>query len=184
MTLCQTLQYSFVQKLVLGRSLPHTLASQRFPGNTPPSLSSLSGSLPSRSLFGAVPNYYRRSLQYSSVQKLLLGRSLPHTLAFQRSLRQCVPPLSSFSGSAIEVFLRRCTELLPEIYLVFIRAEAIFWEISPTYASFPEVSLEMRPSLELSLGLVAIEVSLWRCTELSSIRSYRSSYWGDLFHIS
>ena len=67
---------------------------------------------------------------------------------------------------AIEVSLWRCTELLPEVSREFVRTEAIGCEASSTYASRPEVSLEMRPPLEFSLGFVAIEVSLWRCTEL------------------
>ena len=37
----------------------------------------------------------------------------------------------------------------------------IVGEVSPTY-----FSLELRPPLEFSLGFVAIEVSLWSCTEL------------------
>ena len=36
------------------------------------------------------------------------------------------------------------------------------WEVSPTYASRPQVSLDMRSPLESSLGFIAIEVSLWR----------------------
>ena len=128
-----------------------------------PPLSSLSGSLPSRSLFGAVPNYYRRSLQHSFVQKLLLRRSLPHTLAVQRSL-WCVS--FSLGFVAIEVSLWHCTELLLEVSPVFVRAEAMVGKVSPTYASRPGVSLEMHPPPEFSLRFVAIEVSLWRCTEL------------------
>ena len=77
------------------------------------------------------------------------------------------PPLEfSLGFVAIEVSLWQCIELLPEVYPVFDRAEAILEEISPTYASFPEVPLEMRPPLELSLGLVAFAVSLRRYTKL------------------
>ena len=65
---------------------------------------------------------------------------------------------------AIEVSLWHCAELLPEVSPVFICAEAIVGKVSPTYSSRPEVSLEMRP--QFSLGLVAIEISLWHCTEL------------------
>ena len=82
----RSLQYSFVQKLFLGRSAPHTLAFQRSLWKYVPSVSFLLGSLPSRSLFGTVKNDYKRSLQYSILQNLLLGRSLLLTLAFQRSL--------------------------------------------------------------------------------------------------
>ena len=66
----------------------------------------------------------------------------------------------------IEISLWCCSELLPKIFPVFVRTEANVWEISPTYAGLPEVSLEMRLPLEFSLGFVAIEVPLWRCTEL------------------
>ena len=77
-------------------------------------------------------------------------------------------PSSEFSLGfvAFEVSLWRCTKLLLEVSPVFDRAEAILGEISPTYASLPEVSLEMRPPREFSLGFVAIEASLWRCSKL------------------
>ena len=57
-----------------------------------PPVSSLSGSVPSRPIFGAVAIYYRKSLQYLIVQKLFLGKSFPHTPAFQRCLWKCIPP--------------------------------------------------------------------------------------------
>ena len=66
----------------------------------------------------------------------------------------------------IAVSLWRCTELLPKVSPVFVRAEAIAGEVSPTYASLPEVSLRIRPPLEFSLGFVAIEVPFWRCIKL------------------
>ena len=124
-------------------------------------VSSLTGSLPSRSLFGAVANDYRKSLQHPIVQKLLLGRSLPHTLTFQTSLEMRPPREFSLGFVAIEVSFKRCSNSP-----VFDRTETIVGEISPTYASFPDVSLEMRPPREFSLGFVAIRVSLWRCSEL------------------
>ena len=94
----RSLQYLIVHKQSLGRSLPHTPAFQRSLWKFVPPMSSLSGSVPLRSLFGTVANYYGRSLQYSIVQKLFLGRSLPHTPAFQRSLWKCVLPMISLSG--------------------------------------------------------------------------------------
>ena len=70
------------------------------------------------------------------------------------------PPLEFPLGFvAIEVSLWRCTGLLPEVSLVFVYAEAIVGEVSPTYASRPEISLETLYPLDLSLGFVAIEVS-------------------------
>ena len=69
------------------------------------------------------------------------------------------PPLEFSLGLvAIEVSLWRCSKLLPEVSPVFARTEANLGEISPTYASLPEVSLEMRPSREFFVGFVAIEV--------------------------
>ena len=39
-------------------------------------------------------------------------------------------------------------------------------EISSTYASRPEIPLDLRSPLGFSLGFIAIEISLWRCTQL------------------
>ena len=94
-----SLQCSIVQKLYLGKSFQHPSAFQSSLWKRVPSVSSLSGSVPSRHLFGAVVIYYQRSLQYSIVQKLLLGKSFPLTPAFQRSLWKCFLPVSSLSGS-------------------------------------------------------------------------------------
>ena len=91
--------YSIVQKLFLKKSLPHPPAFQRSLWKRVPPVSSLSGSVPSRHLFGAVPNYYRRPLQYSIVQKLFLGKYFLHPPAFQRSLWKRFPPVSFLSGS-------------------------------------------------------------------------------------
>ena len=82
-----SLQYSIVQKLLLGKSFPYPPAFQRSLWKRVPHGSSLSSSVPSRHLFVAVPNYHRRSLQFC-FQKLLLGRSLPRML----------PPMSSLAG--------------------------------------------------------------------------------------
>ena len=51
----------------------------------------------------------------------------------------------------------RCTKLLPEVSAVFDRTDAILGEIFLTYASISEVSLEMRPPRELSLGFGTIK---------------------------
>ena len=72
----------------------------------------------------------------------------------------------SLRCGTIEASLWRCSELLPKVSPVFARTEAILGEISPTYASLLEVSLEMRPPREFSLEFSAIEVSLWRCGKL------------------
>ena len=72
-----------IPQLLLGTSFPHTPVFQRSLWKCVPLVSSLSGSVPSRHLFGAVPNYYQRSLQYSIVQMLFLGKTSPHTPAFR-----------------------------------------------------------------------------------------------------
>ena len=84
--------YSIVQKLFLGKYFSHPSAFQRSLWKRVPPVSSLSGSVPSRHLFGAVPNYYWRSFQYSIVQKLFLGKYFPHPSAFQKSLWKRFPP--------------------------------------------------------------------------------------------
>ena len=53
---------------------------------TRPPVSSLSGSVSSRHLFGAVAVYYRGSLQYSIAQKLFLEKYFPPSPAFQSCL--------------------------------------------------------------------------------------------------
>ena len=91
---------------------------------------------------------------------------LSHVRQPSRGLSGNAPPREfSLGFVAIEVSLWHCTELVLEISPVLIHIKAI-GEISPTYASLPEVSLGMRPSLEFSLKFIAIEVSLWHCIEL------------------
>ena len=90
-----------------------------------------------------------------------------HTPAFQRSLWKCVPPVSPLSGfGTIKASFWRCSDLLPEVSPVFDRTEVTLWEIFPSYASIPEVSLEMRPPRESSLGFGTIKASFWRCSDL------------------
>ena len=201
-----SLQYSIVQKLFLGKSFPHTPAFQRSLWECVPPVNSLSGSVPSRHCFGAVAGYYQRSLQYSIVQKLFLGKYFPYTPAFQRSLWDCAPPVNSLSSSVpsrhlfgavpgynqrslqysivqklllgryfphnpaflslemrsprefsrgfgtIKASFWHCSD--PEVSPVFDRTEVILGEISPAYASLPEVSLEMRPPVSSFPGSV------------------------------
>ena len=97
----------------------------------------------------------------------ILGEISPAYASLPEVSLEMRPPREfSLVSAAIEVSLWHCSELLPEVSPVFDRTEAIFGEISPTYASLPKVSLEMRPPRELSLRLVGIEVSFWRCSEL------------------
>ena len=88
----RSLQYSIVQKLLLGKYFPHPPAFQISLWKRVPPVSSLSGSVPSRHLFGAVPNYYRRSLQYSIVQKLFLGKYFLHLPASRALSGSASPP--------------------------------------------------------------------------------------------
>ena len=132
-------------------------------------MSFLLGSVPSRHFFGAVPNYYRRSLQYAIVQKLFLGKSFPHPPAFQRSLWKRVP-LREFSlgFGTIKASFWRCSGLLPGVSPVFDRTETILGEIFSTSSSLPGVSLEAPPSRKFSLGFDIIKASFWRCSGLLS----------------
>ena len=64
-----------------------------------PPESTLSGSVPSRHLFGAVAVYYRRSPQYSIPHKLFWGKTFPHSPGSQSCLWERFPPESELSGS-------------------------------------------------------------------------------------
>ena len=161
------LHYSIVRKLLLGKSFPLTPAFQRSLWKYFLPVKSLSGSVPSRHLFGAVAIYHRWSLQYLIAQKLFLGTYFPHTPAFQRSLWKCAPPVKfSLGFGTIKASFWRCSGLLPEVSPVFDRTEAILGEIFPTYASLQEFPPEMRPPRESSLGFGTIKASFWRCTML------------------
>ena len=146
----------------------------------------LSGLVPSRHLFGAVAVYFQGSLQYSIVQKLLLGKSFPPSPAFQSSLWKSVLPVSSLSGS-VPSSLGHCSGLLPGVSPVFDCTETILGEIFSTFASLPELSLEARPPGEFSLGFDTIKASFWPCTkllpEVSPIFDRRNYTWGNLSHI-
>ena len=160
------LQYALVQKLFLGKAFPHPPAFQSSLWKRVPSVSPLSGSVPSRHLFGAVAVYYRESLQYSIVQKLFLGRSFSPPSAFQSFLWKRVPPVSSLGFGTIKSSFWRCTKLLPGVSPVFDRTETILGEIFSTSASLPELSLRARPPREFYLGFSTIKACFWRCTKL------------------
>ena len=150
--------------------------------------SSLSGSVPSRHRLGAVPNYYRRSLQYSIVQKLFLGKSFLHPPAFQSYLWKRVPSVSSLGFGTIKASPWRCTKLLPEVSPVFDRTETILGEIFSTSASPPELSLEASPPREFSLGLGTVKASSWHHTkllpEVSPVFDRTETVLGEIFSTS
>ena len=130
-------------------------------------MSFLLSSVPSRHFFGAILNYYRRSLQYAIVQKLFLGKSFPHPPAFQRSLWKRVPSREfSLGFGTIKASFWRCSGLLPGVSPVFDRTETILGEIFSTSSSLPGVSLEAPPSRKFSLGFDIIKASFWRCSGL------------------
>ena len=127
-------------------------------------MSSLSGSVPSRHPFGAAPNYYRRFLQYSIVQKLFLGKSFPTSANLPELSLEARPPREfSLGFGTVKASFWGCSGLLPEVSPVFDHTEAILGEIFSTLARLPELSLETRPSRELSLGFGTIKASFWRC---------------------
>ena len=100
---------------IIGEIFSRTPAFQRSLGKFVPLVSSLSSLVPSRHLPDAVAIYNQRSLQYSILQKLLLGTYFPHMPAIQRSLWKCVPPMTSPPGSvrsrhrfgAVAIYYRR-----------------------------------------------------------------------------
>ena len=113
-------QYSNVQKLFWGKSFPHSPGSQSCLWQRFPPESTLSGSVPSRHLLGAVVVYYRGSPQYSIVQKLFWGKSFPHSPGSQSCLWGRFPPESSLPGS------------VPSRHL--LGAVAVYYRGSPQYS--------------------------------------------------
>ena len=83
---------------------------------------------------------YKRSTISAGIS-IIVGKFSP--TYFSLDMR----PTSEFSLGfvVIEVFLWCCSELLPGISPVFDRTEDVLGEISPPYASLPEVSVEMHP---------------------------------------
>ena len=149
----RSLQYSIVQKLFLGKYFLHPPAFQSSLWKCAPSVSSLSGSVPSRHLFGAIANYYRRSFEYSVVQKLFLGKSFPHPPASLSSLWKRVPPVTFLSGLIPSRHFFG-TVLLPGVSPVLHRTETKFEGIFSTSASPSELSLEARPPVSFLSGSV------------------------------
>ena len=92
--------------------------------------------------------------------------SPPHASLPEVSLEMLAPREFSLGYGTIKVSFWRCTKLLPEVSPLFDRTEIILGKIPPTYASFLEVSLEMRPPREFSFGFGTIKASFWRCTKL------------------
>ena len=90
-----------------------------------------------------------------------------------------------FGFGTIKASFRRCSDLLPEVSPVFVRTEATLGEVFPSYASLPEVSLEMRFPRELSLGFGTIKASIRRRSDLlpevSPVFDRAEDYLRDIF---
>ena len=97
---------------------------------------------------------------FDRTEGILGDISLKYTSLPEVSPELRSPHRFSLEFVAIEVSHWHCSELLPDVSPVCDRTEAILGEIYPTYASLPEISLEMGPPREFSLGFVAIEASL------------------------
>ena len=72
----------------------------------------------------------------------------------------------SLEFSALQALFWRCSDLLSDVSPIFDRTEAVLGDTFPSYASLPEVSLEMHPPREFSLGLGAIKACFWCCSGL------------------
>ena len=181
----RSLQYSIVQKLLLGILFLPSLAFQSSLWKSVPLVSSLSGSVPSRHLFGAVAVFYRGSLQYSIVE-IILGEIFPTSVSLPE-LSLEARPLHEFSlgFGTIKASFWRCSDLLPEVSPLFDRTEATLGEVFPSYASLPEVSLEILPPCKFSLGFSTIKASFWRCSDLppvvSPVFDCTETILGDIF---
>ena len=151
-----------------------------------PPESSLSGSVPSRHLYGAVAVYYRGSPQYSTVQLLFWGKSFPHSLGSQSCLWERFPPEITLSGSVPSRHLYGAVAVsyrgFPQCSIV---QQTILGEIFSPLARVPELSLGALPPREHALGFGTITASSWRCSGLlpglPSIRSYSKLFWGKSF---
>ena len=113
-------QYSTVQKLFWGKSYPHSPGSQVCLWERFPLESTLSSSVPSRHLLGAVAVYYRGSPQYSIVHKLFWGKSFPHSPGSQSGLWERFPLESTLPSS------------VPSWHL--LGAVAVYYRGSPQYS--------------------------------------------------
>ena len=176
-------------EIILGEIFPHPPAFQGSLGKRTPPVSSLSGSIPSRHLFGAVAVYYRGSLQHAILHKLFLVKYFSYPLAFPKSLWKRAPPHEfSLGFGIIKASFWRCSGLLPGVSPIFDRTETTLGEIFPISASLPEVSLEARPRREFSLGFGTIKAFFCRCSGLlsgvSPIFDRTETTLGEIFPIS
>ena len=78
-------------------------------------------------------------------------------------------------GTIKASFVWRCSDLLPEVSPVFDCTETTLGETFPTYASFAEVSLEMRPLHEFPLGFGTIKAYFFGVVAIYYQRSLQHS---------
>ena len=128
-------------------------------------MSSLSGSVPSMHLFGAVAISSEVSLVFDRTEAIH-GEIFPtHASLPEVSLKMRPPRELSLGFGTIKASFWRCSDLLPESSPVFDRTEAIHGDIFPTYASLSGLYRNASPR-EFSLGFSTIKTSFWRCTKL------------------
>ena len=96
-----------------------------------------------------------------------LGEVFPSYASLSEVSLEMLPPRKfSLGFSAIKASFWRCSDLLPVVSPVFDCTETILGDIFPTYASLPEVSLEMRPPRKVLSRFGTIKASFWRCSGL------------------
>ena len=129
--------------------------------------STLSGSIPSRHLLGAVAVYYRGSPQYSIVQKTILGEIFSPLARLPELSLGALPSREHALGfGTIKASSWRCSGLLPESPQYSIVQKTILGEIISPLARLPELSLGALPPREHALGFGTITASSWRCSGL------------------
>ena len=110
-------------------------------------------------LWGVSPVFDRT--ETSLGEMLSTCTSLP-----ELSLKARPPREFSLGFGTIKASSWRCSGLLPGVSPVFDRTETSLGEMFFTSASLPELSLEVRPPREFSLGFGTIKASSWRCSGL------------------
>ena len=97
----------------------------------------------------------------------ILGNIFPTYARLTEVPLEMRPPREfSLGFVTIKASFPGCSDLLPKVSPKLDRTEAILGDIFPTYASLPEVSLEMPPPRELSPGFGTIKASFRHCTKL------------------
>ena len=149
-----------------GNLFPTRQAPGAVSGSASPPESTLSGSVPSRHLLGAVAVYYRGSPQCSIVQKTILGEIYSPLARLPELSLGALPPREHALGFGTIKASWRCSGLLPGSPQNSIVQKTILVEIFSPLARLPELSLGALPSREHALGFGTITASSWRCSGL------------------